>query len=102
MRYSATAVVCLLSAACVSARAVEPLKKRVSGARESTPSGCLTVKASGASSGEYSSLSSAVASLGTGSSSESACIFMYSGTYSEQVKINTYKGKLTVYGYTSK
>jgi pectinesterase len=69
--------------------------------RTSTPAGCLTVRASGAASGEYSSLSSAVSALGTGNSSSTACIFLYSGTYSEQVAIKNYQGALTIYGYTT-
>ncbi|KAH7184016.1 pectin lyase fold/virulence factor [Fusarium oxysporum] len=69
--------------------------------RTSTPSGCLAVKASGASSGEYSSLGAAVSALGTGSSSSTACIFMYPGIYQEQVVINAFKGTLTLYGYTT-
>lgn len=73
------------------------LEKRT--ARESAPSGCLTVRASGASSSEYSTINSAVTALG--SSSDAACIFIYGGTYSEQVAIN-YAGNLTLYGYTTK
>ncbi|KAG6979273.1 putative pectinesterase A [Fusarium oxysporum f. sp. conglutinans] len=69
--------------------------------RTSAPSGCLTVKVSGASSGEYSSLGAAVSALGTGSSSSTACIFMYPGIYQEQVVINAFKGTLTLYGYTT-
>jgi len=67
-------------------------------ARESAPDGCLTVRISGTEAGEYSTLSSALAALG--SSTTEACIFMYSGTYEEAVTIN-YKGKLTLYGYTT-
>ncbi|KAK2471314.1 hypothetical protein H9L39_17545 [Fusarium oxysporum f. sp. albedinis] len=69
--------------------------------RTSVPSGCLTVKVSGASSGEYSSLGAAINALGTGSSSSTACIFMYPGIYEEQVVINAFKGTLTLYGYTT-
>lgn len=69
--------------------------------RTSTPSGCLTVKATGASSTEYSSLSDAITSLGTGSSSSTACIFLYAGSYNEQVVVKSYQGALTIYGYTN-
>ncbi|KAJ4188416.1 hypothetical protein NW755_006576 [Fusarium falciforme] len=69
--------------------------------RTSTPSGCLSVRASGASSGEYTSLGAAVVALGTGSTSSTACIFMYPGTYEEQVVISAYKGALTLYGYST-
>ncbi|UPK92125.1 hypothetical protein LCI18_003060 [Fusarium solani-melongenae] len=69
--------------------------------RTSAPSGCLSVRASGASSGEYASLEAAVAALGSGSTSSTACIFMYPGTYEEQVVINVYKGALTLYGYST-
>ncbi|KAH7267916.1 pectin lyase fold/virulence factor [Fusarium solani] len=69
--------------------------------RTSTPSGCLSVRASGGSSGEYASLGAAVAALGSGSTSSTACIFMYPGTYEEQVVINAYKGALTLYGYST-
>ncbi|KAH6988399.1 pectin lyase fold/virulence factor [Ilyonectria destructans] len=69
--------------------------------RTSTPSGCLTVKASGATSSQYSSLSAAISGLGTGNSSSTACIFIFPGTYEEPVVINAYKGSLTLYGYTA-
>jgi len=69
--------------------------------RTSTPSGCLTVRASTTASGEYSTLTLALAALGAGSSTSTACIFVYSGTYNEAVYIN-YKGALTLYGYTTK
>ncbi|KAH9222725.1 pectin lyase fold/virulence factor [Leptodontidium sp. 2 PMI_412] len=68
-------------------------------ARTSTPSGCKTVRGSGTLSGEYSTLTAALASLST-SSTDAACIFIYGGTYNEGVYIN-YKGPLTLYGYTS-
>ncbi|KAH8655848.1 pectin lyase fold/virulence factor [Xylariales sp. PMI_506] len=98
MKHSAF-LVSLLLAGYASARAVDHPRKRASGGRTSTPSGCLTVRASGAASGEYSLLSAAVAALGTTSTAD-ACIFMYAGTYQDQVKI-AYKGALTVYGYTT-
>lgn len=69
-------------------------------ARTSPPSGCKTVRGSGTLSGEYATLTAALASLST-SSTAAACIFIYSGTYNEAVYIN-YKGALTLYGYTSK
>lgn len=90
-----------LSLFCASEAAAVPttgLVKRT--ARESTPSGCLTVRGSGTLSGEYSTLTAALASLSSSSTAD-ACIFMYSGTYSEGVTI-TYKGALTLYGYTTK
>ncbi|KFZ14365.1 hypothetical protein V502_06107 [Pseudogymnoascus sp. VKM F-4520 (FW-2644)] len=67
-------------------------------ARTSTPSGCLTVRGSGTKTGEYSTLTAALAALGSGSAS--ACIFVYSGTYNEAFKI-AYAGPLTLYGYTA-
>lgn len=67
--------------------------------RTSTLSGCLTVRGSGTKSGEYSTLTAAIAALG--SSTAAKCIFIYSGTYNEGVYIN-YKGPLTLYGYTDK
>lgn len=68
-------------------------------ARTSTPSGCLTVRGAGTESGEYSTLTAAIAALG--SSTTAKCIFIYGGTYDEGVYIN-YKGPLTLYGYTDK
>lgn len=82
----------LYLAAAVAGRAVN---KRASGSRTSPPSGCLVVRGSGTESGEYSTLSSAVAAL----SGDDACIFMYSGTYAEKVTLD-YSGSLTLYGYT--
>lgn len=67
-------------------------------ARTSTPSGCLTVRGSGTKSGEYSTMTAALAALGSGSAS--ACIFVYSGTYNEAFKIS-YAGPLILYGYTA-
>lgn len=67
--------------------------------RTSAPSGCLSVKTDATGTGEYATLSSALASLDSDSSA-SACIFMYSGTYEEQVSID-YGGPLTLYGYTT-
>lgn len=67
-------------------------------ARTSTPSGCLTVRGSGTKTGEYSTLTAALAALGSGSAS--ACIFVYSGTYNEAFRI-AYAGPLTLYGYTA-
>ncbi|KAG6909343.1 hypothetical protein DXG01_000943 [Tephrocybe rancida] len=61
------------------------------------PSGAKIVRQSGTQSGEYSTVSAAVASLsGTGS----AVIFIYPGTYVEQVTV-TYGGPLTIYGYST-
>ncbi|KAH8662402.1 pectin lyase fold/virulence factor [Xylariales sp. PMI_506] len=80
----------------VSALPSSEIVKRT--ARESPPSGCLSVRGSGTQSGEYSTLTAALASLsGTGS----ACIFIYSGTYSEDELYINYGGKLTLYGYTT-
>ncbi|KAF2174495.1 carbohydrate esterase family 8 protein [Zopfia rhizophila CBS 207.26] len=62
--------------------------------RTSPPSGCLVVRGSGTKTGEYNTVSSAVAAVGA-----SGCIFIYSGTYNEQVTIKTNGVKL--YGYTS-
>lgn len=68
-------------------------------ARSSPPSGCLVVRGSGTQSGEYSTLTQAVAALGSATTAQ--CIFMYAGTYNEAVYIN-YKGQLTLYGETTK
>ncbi|CAG8962342.1 hypothetical protein HYFRA_00005398 [Hymenoscyphus fraxineus] len=70
------------------------LVKRAS--RTSPPSGCLTVGGSGT----YSDINAALSALGTGTTAK--CIFIYSGTYTvtEQIHI-TYKGPLTLYGYTT-
>ena len=76
----------------------KPLIKRTT--RTSAPSGCLTVRGAGAGSGEYSTLTKALAKLG--SSSIAACIFVYSGTYSEDKIRIAYPGALTLYGYTTK
>ena len=76
----------------------KPLIKRTT--RTSAPSGCLTVRGAGAVSGEYSTLTKALAKLG--SSSIAACIFVYSGTYSEDKIRIAYPGALTLYGYTTK
>lgn len=67
--------------------------------RTTTPSGCLTVRGSGTQYGEYSTLTAALAALGSGT--VAACIFVYDGTYNESFRI-TYKGPLTLYGYTTK
>lgn len=98
MRLSRNSIVSLLLAGCLVSAAPR-IEKRSS--RTWTPCGCLTVKESGNSTGQYSSLSAAVAALGTGNSSSSACIFMYPGNYSDKVVIN-YKGNLTLYGWTTK
>ncbi|KAG6889856.1 hypothetical protein C0992_003835 [Termitomyces sp. T32_za158] len=66
--------------------------------RTSPPAGAKIVRAGSSSSGEYSSVSAAVASLPNDSSSQS--IFIYPGTYNEQVYI-TRNGPLTIYGYTT-
>ncbi|KAF9265081.1 pectin methyl esterase [Marasmius fiardii PR-910] len=64
----------------------------------SPPSGALVVRQSGTQSGEYSTISTAVAALGSGTSAK--IIFIYPGTYKEQISIK-YSGKLTIYGYSS-
>jgi pectinesterase len=68
-------------------------------ARSAPPSGCLVVRGSGTQSGEYSTLTKAVAALGSATTAQ--CIFMYAGIYNEAVYIN-YKGQLTLYGETTK
>lgn len=67
-------------------------------ARTSTPSGCLTVRGSGTLSGEYATMTEALAALG--SATTAACIFVYTGTYEESFRIS-YGGALTLYGYTA-
>lgn len=61
--------------------------------RTSPPSGAIVVRAGTTTTGEFKTVSSAVASLPNDSSSRS--IFIYPGTYSEQVYI-TRAGPLTV------
>ncbi|KAF5364701.1 hypothetical protein D9758_005641 [Tetrapyrgos nigripes] len=66
--------------------------------RTSPPSGAIVVRAGTTASGEFKTISSAVASLPSDSSSRS--IFIYPGTYTEQVYIDR-TGPLTIYGYTT-
>ncbi|XP_006462923.1 hypothetical protein AGABI2DRAFT_179502 [Agaricus bisporus var. bisporus H97] len=66
--------------------------------RTSPPAGALVVRARTSNSGEFSTVSAAVASLPNDSSSRT--IFIYPGTYNEQVFI-TRSGPLTIYGYTT-
>ncbi|EPS45470.1 hypothetical protein H072_525 [Dactylellina haptotyla CBS 200.50] len=66
--------------------------------RTSPPSGALVVRQSGTKSGEYSTISSAVAALGSGTDTKT--IFIYQGDYNEKVKI-TYAGTLKIMGYTT-
>ncbi|KAM7224091.1 Pectin lyase fold/virulence factor [Rhypophila decipiens] len=68
--------------------------------RLSAPSGCLTVTKSPTSSGQFSSIQSAINSLSTSSSSPQ-CIFIAPGKYSEQVLIPSRAASLTIYGSTS-
>ncbi|KAI5841745.1 carbohydrate esterase family 8 protein [Morchella snyderi] len=67
--------------------------------RTSPPTGCIVVSPS-ATSGQYSTLQSAVSSLST-TSSAAQCIFIYAGTYSEQVYIPARAALLTIYGETT-
>lgn len=62
------------------------------------PSGCLVVRGSGTKTGEYSTVSSAVALL---SATAASCIFIYPGVYAESVYIKN-KGPLIIYGSTTK
>ncbi|KAL0571449.1 hypothetical protein V5O48_010518 [Marasmius crinis-equi] len=62
------------------------------------PSGALVVRQSATQSGEYSTISAAVAALGSGTSNKT--IFIYPGTYKEQVNL-AYGGPLTIYGYAT-
>lgn len=76
------------------ALALVPLALAV--ARSGPPSGAIVVRKTGTKSGEFSTISAAVASLsGTGPKS----IFVYAGTYNEQVSI-TYSN-LTILGQTT-
>ncbi|KAG7087382.1 hypothetical protein E1B28_013355 [Marasmius oreades] len=70
----------------------------LSWALTSPPAGALVVRQSGTNSGEYSTVSAAVAALGSGTASKT--IFIYPGTYKEQV-VFKYGGPLTVYGYSA-
>ncbi|KFY04554.1 hypothetical protein O988_00695 [Pseudogymnoascus sp. VKM F-3808] len=65
--------------------------------RTSPPSGCLVVRGSGTKTGEYGTVSSAVAVL---SATATNCIFIYPGVYAESVYIKN-KGPLTIYGSTT-
>ncbi|KAI9713883.1 MAG: hypothetical protein M1820_000613 [Bogoriella megaspora] len=67
--------------------------------RTSPPSGALVVNPN-ATSGQYKTISSAVAKLSTSATSAQS-IFIYPGTYKEQVSIPSLKGPLTIYGSTS-
>ncbi|EPS39664.1 hypothetical protein H072_6549 [Dactylellina haptotyla CBS 200.50] len=64
--------------------------------RTSAPAGCLVVGGSGG----YTGFNAAFLGLGSGSASSSACIFVNPGTYAEQITVS-YKGNLTLYGYTT-
>lgn len=66
--------------------------------RTSPPSGCLVVRGSSTKTGEYGTVSSAVAVL---SATAASCIFIYPGVYAESVYIKN-KGPLTIYGSTTK
>ncbi|PAV22414.1 carbohydrate esterase family 8 [Pyrrhoderma noxium] len=66
--------------------------------RTSPPSGSIVVNPSTTTSGQYKTLSSAIASLPDDSSSRS--IFLYPGTYNEQVYIDQ-SGPVKIYGYTT-
>jgi len=72
--------------------------KRRGISRTSPPSGCLVVRGSGTQTGEYKTVSSAVAVL---SATATSCIFIYPGTYAEVVYIKN-RGPLTIYGSTTK
>ncbi|TFK99563.1 pectin methyl esterase [Pterulicium gracile] len=72
-----------------------PLARAAS--RTSPPAGSIVVRQSGTQSGEFNTISKAIASL-SGTSARS--IFIYPGTYREQVVIR-YGGPLTVYGSTT-
>ncbi|KAK0184944.1 pectinesterase [Armillaria mellea] len=73
-----------------------PLLKRDS--RTSAPSGAVVVRASGAGSGEYSTVQAAVDSLADDDSDQ--VIFIYEGTYTEQVYVDR-DGQTTIMGQTS-
>lgn len=73
-----------------------PAVKRDS--RTSAPSGSVVVRASGASSGEYSTVQDAVDSLPDDDTDQ--VIFIYEGTYNEQVYIDR-DGQTTIMGQTS-
>ena len=67
--------------------------------RTSPPAGALVVSKT-ATSGQYKTISSAVAALDA-SSTGAQSIFIYPGTYSEQVSIPSLRGLLTIYGSTT-
>ncbi|KAI5124664.1 hypothetical protein M0805_004272 [Coniferiporia weirii] len=66
--------------------------------RTSPPSGSVVVRTSTTTSGEFTSVASAVSSLPDDGSSQS--IFIYPGTYTEQVLIDR-SGPVTILGYTT-
>jgi pectinesterase len=66
--------------------------------RNSPPSGAKVVRAGTSTSGEYKTVSAAIAALPNDGSAQT--IFIYGGTYQEQVYI-TRKGRLTILGQTS-
>ncbi|KII86698.1 carbohydrate esterase family 8 protein [Plicaturopsis crispa FD-325 SS-3] len=72
------------------------LQAALAASRTSPPAGALVVRSGTTTSGEYATISSAVAALPDDSTSQS--IFIYSGTYKEQVDI-TRSGP--IYGYTT-
>ncbi|KAI5124666.1 hypothetical protein M0805_004274 [Coniferiporia weirii] len=66
--------------------------------RTAPPAGAIVVRADAATSGEFTSIASAISSLPDDSSSQS--IFIYPGTYTEQVLIDR-SGPVTISGYTA-
>ncbi|KAF8194383.1 pectinesterase [Mycena galopus ATCC 62051] len=79
-----------------NANPVEQLEKRAT--RTTPPAGAIVVRGSGATSGEFTTITAAVNSLPNDGSAQS--IFIYPGTYTEQVYI-TRTGQLTIYGSTT-
>ncbi|KAJ7258782.1 carbohydrate esterase family 8 protein [Mycena haematopus] len=72
------------------------LEKRAS--RTTPPAGAVVVRQSGATSGQFTTITAAINSLPNDSSART--IFIYPGTYTEQVYI-TRTGQLTIYGSTT-
>ncbi|KIP05701.1 carbohydrate esterase family 8 protein [Phlebiopsis gigantea 11061_1 CR5-6] len=66
--------------------------------RTTPPTGSIVVNPSATTSGQFKTLSSAIASLPNDGSDQT--IFMYPGTYEEQVLIDR-NGAVTLYGYTA-
>jgi pectin methylesterase-like acyl-CoA thioesterase len=94
MQISHFVVLCLLILPFTQAHA---LRKRTS--RLSSPDGCLIVRGSNTTSGQYATLGAAAEALRSGKTPQ--CIFIYPREYKEQIFVK-YGGNLTIYCYIDK